>query len=91
MATAIHIELNALSLLVLCVIAYQSVHNVNQQMTRLLFRDMVYGIGAALTLDILWLLVEGRRFPGAIFLNRVVNALYLATGVVLGCIWYDSD
>lgn len=88
MATAIHIELNALSLLILSVIAYQSVHSVNQQMKRVLFRDLVFGIGAALALDIVWLLVEGRQFPGAIFINRVVNALYLAAGVVLGCIWY---
>lgn len=88
MSTAIHIELDALCLLILCVIAYQSVHNVNQQMKRVLFRDMVYGISASLALDILWLLVEGRAFPGAIFINKIVNALFLAAGVVLGCVWY---
>ncbi len=75
MTTAIHIELNVLCLLILCVITYQSVSNVNQQMHRVLFRSMVYGVIAQLALDSLWLLVEGRRFPGAILANRVLNGL----------------
>ena len=88
MARAIYVELNALCLLILLAIAYQSSHNVNQQMNRVLFRHMVYGIGAALILDTIWVLIEGRVFPGATALNRVVNALYLSCGVVLGCVWY---
>ena len=88
MTTAIHIELNALCLLILCVITYQSVSNVNQQMHRVLFRSVVYGVIAQLILDSLWLLVEGRRFPGAILANRVLNGLFLSMSVILGCIWY---
>ena len=88
MITAIHIELNALCILILYAIAHQSLANVNQQMNRVLFRCMVYGVIIQLALDILWRLVEGRLFPGAIMANRVINALYLATGVILGCIWY---
>ena len=88
MAVAIHIELDALCLLILSVIAYQSVHNVNQQMKRVLFREMVYGVSIAIILDIIWMLIDGHPFPGGIFLNRLVNALFLAAGVVLGCIWY---
>lgn len=86
MITAIHIELNALCILILYAIAHQSLANVNQQMNRVLFRCMVYGVIIQLALDILWRLVEGRLFPGAIMANRVINALYLATGVILGCI-----
>ena len=52
MATAIHIELDALCLLALCVIVWQSVRNVNQQMRIIRFRNTVYGIMAALALDI---------------------------------------
>lgn len=88
MAVAIHIELDALRLLILGVIAYQSVNNVNQQMNRVLFRYTVYGTMAALALDILWLLIDGRLFPGAILINQLVNALFLGSGVILGGIWY---
>ena len=88
MTTAIHIEIDALCVLILCVIAIQSYRNVSQQLDRVLFRNMVLGIIATLTLDIAWLVIEGRTFPGAILLNRVVNALFLSMGVVLGCLWY---
>ena len=88
MATAIHIEIDALCVLILCVIAIQCYRNVSQQLDRVLFRNMVCGIIVTLALDIAWLLVEGRTFPGAILLNRVVNALFLSMGVVLGCLWY---
>lgn len=88
MATAIHIELDALCLLMLYAIAHQTLANVNQQMNRVLFRALVYGVMVQLALDILWLLVEGRHSSGAIYANRVVNALYLSVGVMLGCVWY---
>ena len=88
MGTAMHIELDALCLLVLCVIVWQSVRNVNQQMRKIRFRNTVYGIMAALALDIIWMLIDGKVFPGAIALNWVVNALFLGLGVLLGCIWY---
>lgn len=88
MTTAIHIELDLLCLIMLYAIAHQSLANVNQQMNRVLFRTLVYGVMIQLALDILWLLVEGRSFPGANMANRVINALFLAGGVILGCIWY---
>jgi len=88
MTTAIHIELNMLCIMMLYAIAHQSVTNVNQQMNRVLFRCMVYGVIVQLALDVLWLLVEGRSFPGAIMANRVINALFLSAAVILGCIWY---
>jgi len=88
MTTAIHIELNVLCLVMLYAIAHQSLANVNQQMNRVLFRCLVYGVIAQLVLDILWLLVEGRVFPGAIIANRIINALFLSASVALGCIWY---
>lgn len=81
-------ELNALCLLILCAIAFQSKRSVSQQMHRVLFRTLVYGVIAQLALDTLWRLVEGRLFPGAIPLNLVINALFLSASVVLGCIWY---
>ena len=88
MITAIHVELNALCLLILYMIAYQSHRSVNQQMRRVLFRTMVYGVMSQLALDTVWRLIDGRMFPGAILLNRIVNALFLAAGVMLACIWY---
>ncbi len=88
MATAIHIELDALFFLVLVRIAHQSAKNENQQMQRILFRYTAYGIMANLALDIIWRLVEGRMFPGAAAVNLVVNALYLSSGLVIGCVWY---
>lgn len=88
MITAIQIELDLLCLVMLYAIAHQSLANVNQQMNRVLFRTLVYGVMIQLALDVLWLLVEGHRFPGAITANRVINALYLAGGVILCCIWY---
>lgn len=88
MTAAIHIEIDVLFLLILCVIAHQSVTNVSQQMGRVLFRYTVYGIIFSLALDTIWMLIDGRLFPGAIFLNLLVNALYLSCGILLGCIWY---
>ena len=88
MVSAIHIEFNALFFLILCIIAFQNAQNVNQQMNRLLFRYLIYGILTALALDSLWMLIEGKMFYGAVFLNRLVNALLLATGPVIGSIWY---
>ena len=88
MITAIHIELNMLCLVMLYAIAHQSLINVNQQMKRVLFRCLVYGVIVELVLDSLWLLVEGRRFPGGIIANKVLNALFLTAGVFLGSIWY---
>lgn len=88
MATAIHVEINALCLLLLGVIVFQSLRNVSQQMNRVLFRYLVYGVCAALALDILWILIDGRAFPGCIPLNKLVNALFLTLGVGLGSIWY---
>ena len=88
MAPAIHIELDALCLILLCTIAMQSRQSVNQQKDRILFRTTAYGIIILLSLDILWVLIEGHRFPGAVTLNLIVNALYLGGGVVIGCLWY---
>lgn len=88
MTKAIQIELDAICLLLLCTVVRQSRKNVNQQMSRILFRTTAYGIIVQLCLDVIWLLLEGSSFPGAIIANRVVNALFLGTGVCLGCIWY---
>ena len=88
MATIVHVELDALCFLILGVIAYQIATSVSQQMGRVVFRTLVYGIMLSLALDIVWVLVEGKVFPGAVTINKVANALYLGLGVVLGCIWY---
>ena len=45
MTTMIHVELDALCLLLLGAIAWQSQRSVNQQMRRVLFRCLVYGAG----------------------------------------------
>lgn len=88
MATAIHIEIDALFLLILCVIAWQLTHSVSKQMNRILFRYVVFGNMTILVLDILWMLIEGQTFPGAIQLNRIINAIYLGGVVVMAGIWY---
>ncbi len=88
MVTAIHIELNTLFFLILVRIAYQSLKNENQQMRRVLFRYTAYGIMSNLLLDTLWRLTDGRMFPGAVPLNWIVNALFLASGMIIGCVWY---
>ena len=88
MATAIHIELDALFLLILCVITWQLSHSVSKQMNRILFRYVVYGDMTILFLDIIWMLVEGRTFPGARLLNSVINAIYLGGVVLMAGIWY---
>ena len=88
MATVIHIEIDVLFLLILCVIAWQIDHSVSKQMTRILFRYVVLGDMIILGLDILWMLVEGRSFPGAIALNGIINGIYLGAVVVMGGVWY---
>ncbi|MBR3347505.1 MAG: GGDEF domain-containing protein [Solobacterium sp.] len=85
---AIHIELNLICLIILFAVAIQSHQNVNQQMKRVLFRNVVYGIMCSLSLDIIWLLIDGRIFPGCYALNAVVNAAFLGAGVCLGSMWY---
>ena len=88
MSAAIHIELDAICLLVLCMIVWQSMRNVNQQMRIIRFRNVVYGIMAVLFLDIVWVLIDGAKFPGCIAVNYILNALFLGAGVLLGCMWY---
>ena len=88
MATAIHIEIDALFLLILCVIAWQITHSVSKQMSRILFRYVVLGNMLILILDILWMLVDGQSLPGAIRLNGIINGIYLGAVVVMGGIWY---
>ncbi len=85
---AIHIEIDVLFFIILFRIAYQSAHNVNQQMSRVLFRYTVYGIMANLLLDVAWLVLDGKTFPGARALILASNALFLASGIIIGCIWY---
>ena len=88
MERAVHFELDILCLLILSFIVWQSVRNVNQQMRRIRFRTVVFGIMATLALDIFWMLLDGKVFPGAILLNRVVNALFLGAAVLMGSFWY---
>jgi len=88
MSRAIHVELDALCFLILGVIVYQIATSVSKQMGRLVFRTLIYGIMINLGLDIVWTLIDRRMFPGAVMLNRVINALYLGLGVMLACIWY---
>ena len=88
MAVAIHIEIDALFLLILCVIAGQITHSVSQQMNRILFKYVVFGNMFILILDILWMLIEGRTFPGARTLNSIINAIYLGSVVIMGGVWY---
>ena len=88
MSAAIHIELNVICLLILCMIVWQSMHNVNQQMRIIRFRNVVYGIMTILVLDMIWMLVERAQFPGCIAVNYIVNAVFLGAGVLLGCMWY---
>lgn len=85
---AIHIELNVLFFLILVRIAYQSAKNENQQMRRVLFRYTAYGIMCSLMLDSLWILIDGKQFPGGVALNQIINAVFLAFGIVIGCLWY---
>ena len=88
MATAIHIEIDALFLLILCVITWQITHSVSQQMNRIPFRYVVFGDMTILALDIIWMLVDGQTFPGARFLNNIINAIYLGVVVIMGGVWY---
>ena len=88
MGNPVHIELNVLFFLILVMIARQSAKNENQQMRRVLFRYTAYGIMSSLLMDTLWILIDGQRFPGDVALNQIVNALFLASGIVIGCLWY---
>lgn len=88
MSTIIHLELDTLCFVILEVIAWQITRSVSKQLNRVLFRTLVYGIMFSLTLDIIWVLTEGVIFPGSVTLNKVINALYLGVGVILGCIWF---
>ncbi len=88
MVSAMHIEIDVLFLLILAVIVIQSKRSVSQQMSRVLFRYTVYGIMVILLCDLLWLFVDGRTFPGAMALNRLINVFYITGGLVLACLWY---
>ncbi|MBQ6502390.1 MAG: diguanylate cyclase [Flexilinea sp.] len=89
MATAIHIEINALFLIILCVIAWQITTSVSKQTSRVLFRYVVYGNMAILSADIIWMFLDGKIFPGSIFLSKIVNAFLLGMAVAMGILWYQ--
>lgn len=86
--TVIHIEIDALFLIILFNIVWQIIHSVSQQMSRVIFRYVIFGNMAILILDIIWMLIEGKTFPGAIMLNKIINAVYLGGVVIMGGIWY---
>ena len=88
MELAIHVEVDVLFLVLLGVIAWQVRHSVSQEMNRILFHYVVAGTMFILALDVAWILLEGRIFPGSIFLNNIINAIYLSAAVVMACIWY---
>ena len=69
MSTIIHVELDVLCFVILAVIGYQITRSVSKQMNRVLFRTLIYGIMFFLALDIIWVLTEGRMFPGAVAFN----------------------
>ena len=63
MSTIIHVELDVLCFLILAVIRHQVRASVSQQLNRVLFRLLADGIMVSLTLDIIWVLIEGKAFP----------------------------
>ena len=89
MATAIHIEIDVLFLIILFVIAWQITKSVSKQTIRVLFRYVVYGIISILFADVLWMLLDGKLFPGSIILSKIINALILGMSVTMGSIWYQ--
>ena len=88
MELAIHVELDVLFLILLSVIAWQVRHSVSQEVNRIIFRYVVAGNMLILALDAVWILLEGHLFPGAIFLNNLLNAVYLSLAIGMSCIWY---
>ena len=88
MVAAIHIEINILFLLVLAIIFWQITRSVSQQMSRVLFRFVVFGSIITLTLDTIWMLIDGRIFPGCILANKLVNAAFLGITALMGGVWY---
>lgn len=89
MENAIHIEIDALFLIILCIIAWQITTSVSKQTSRVLFRYVVYGDMAILSADILWMFLDGKIFPGSVFLSKVVNAFVLGMAVNMGVLWYQ--
>ena len=85
---AIHVEIDVICMILLAAIAWQSLQDVNQEIRRVLFRWHVVGIFTDLLLDLVWILIDGKMFPGAIALNKVLNTLILSMGVTLGGVWY---
>ena len=88
MIAAIHIEINILFLLVLAIIFWQIHHSVSQQMSRVLFRYVVFGSIITLTLDTVWMLIDGQIFPGCITANKLVNMAFLGITGIMGGVWY---
>ncbi len=88
MVAAIHIEINILFLLILIIIFWQIHHSVSQQMSRVLFRYVVFGSIITLTLDTLWMLIDRRIFPGCITANKLVNTAFLGITGIMGGVWY---
>ena len=88
MASVIQVELNLLFLIILVFIVRQNKRNVNQQMKRVFFRNAIVGILLELAFDAIWIVIDGKMFPGGIILNKVTNALCFSVGVAVGCVWY---
>ena len=57
-------------------------------MKRVFFRNSIVGILLELALDAIWIVIDGKMFPGGIILNKVTNALCFSVGVAVGCVWY---
>lgn|SRR5574344_92423 len=86
MYTALYIETNILSFIILFWILRKLKADANGQMTVVLFKITTAAVMAIILLDIVWALIDSKRGAFFFYVNNTVNALYMIlTGFIPLC------
>jgi diguanylate cyclase (GGDEF)-like protein len=83
MYTALYIEINILSFIILFWILRKLTADANGQMTVVLFKITTAAVMAIILLDIAWALIDGKRNIFLFYANNIINSLYM---ILTGCI-----
>ena len=87
MYQAIYIEINALCILILCMILFRIKADIDKQAVNIAFFRVVLAVIAFLLTDIAWILVEVQTSSAYIGLNKAINCCYLFQTGAISYLW----
>lgn len=87
-STLLYAEVNAVCILFLCIIGWKARSVTYYQRVRWLFIMVVFSNALLFTLDVLWILVDGKTILISRIGNWILNAAYYCISGWIGYIWF---